>query len=75
MGGDRGGGGFPKTKGGRANSTIHEDKHIEGTKNYIQQRVTGKTPRILTAPPISCLKKGLETVLLQPTRKKLLILA
>ncbi|MCL2352498.1 MAG: polymorphic toxin type 50 domain-containing protein [Firmicutes bacterium] len=61
MGGGAGGGGFGKTKGGRASSKIHsdkQDKHVEGTKNFNQQIANGKHPSILTEDPTVLLREG-----------------
>ena len=55
------GGNFGKTKGGRSNAQIHpgrQNKHIEGTNNYNQQRDSGKNPSILTSNPSKLLKEG-----------------
>ena len=55
------GGDFGNTSGKRANTKIHkgrQDKHIEGTNNYKQQRANGKNPSILTENPDKLLKEG-----------------
>lgn len=55
------GGNFGNTKGRRSNAKIHkgrQDKHIEGTNNYNQQRANGKNPSILTSDPGKLLKEG-----------------
>ena len=60
MGGGSGGN-FGNTKGKRNNVKIHkgrQDKHIEGTNNYKQQRENGKNPSILTENPNKLLKEG-----------------
>ena len=60
MGAGRGGN-FGNTKGKRANSKIHkgkQDKHIEGTNNFNQQKAQGKNPSILTENPNQLLKEG-----------------
>ena len=53
MGGSTGGN-FGNTRGSRSNAKIHkgrQDKHIEGTNNYNQQKANGKNPSILTSDP------------------------
>lgn len=60
MGGGSGGN-FGNTKGKRNNVKIHkgrQDKHIEGTNNYKQQRENGKNLSILTENPNKLLKEG-----------------
>ena len=60
-GGGGGGGSFGRTKGTRSNANIHkgrQDKHIQGTNNYKQQRASGKNPSILTAEPDKLLREG-----------------
>lgn len=55
------GGNFGNTKGSHSIAKIHQgrqDKHIEGTNNYNQQRANGKNPSILTANPHRLLKEG-----------------
>lgn len=54
-------GNFGNTKGSRANSKIHDgrqNKHIEGTNNFKQQKANGKNPSILTENPNKLLKEG-----------------
>ena len=55
------GGNFGNTRGCRSNAKIHkgrQDKHIEGTNNYNQQKANGKNPGILTSDPDKLLKEG-----------------
>ncbi len=53
--------GFRSTKGARASAKIHkgrQEKHIEGTRNYNQQRLNGKNPSILTEDPEQLFREG-----------------
>lgn len=55
------GGNFGNTKGSRFAAKIHQgrqDKHIQGTNNYIQQKQNGKNPSILTAEPNELLRES-----------------
>ena len=55
------GGNFGNTQGKRSNAKIHrgrQDKHIEGTNNYNQQRANGKNPSILKENPNKLLEEG-----------------
>ena len=54
---------FGRTKGSRSDTKIHkgrQDKHIEDTNNYKQQKKNGKHPSILTTDPNELLKEGAE---------------
>lgn len=55
------GGNFGNTRGSRSNAKIHEgkqNKHIEGTNNYKQQKENGKNLSILTEDANKLLKEG-----------------
>ena len=55
------GGKFGNTQGKRSSAKIHkgkQDKHIEGTNNYNQQRANGKNPSILTKNAEELLREG-----------------
>ena len=61
MGGGMGIGSFGGTRGARSNYKIHpgkQDKHVEGTSNYNQQRANGKSPSILTEDANRLLREG-----------------